>query len=279
MIFLSLLLLGCQKKVNNDFSTKELSEEDNNLSKINYNFVLQNEDNLILNEVNEDNEDIIKQQDKETIKCLTTEILQSISIEKIESFSCLYENLSNKYSEIENINTIWIENYLIESFDGINLFTNLAIIDLRNCVIYDLENLIIVKDFGNSPVAPALYLENCTIMNFSNISYIPLKELSVSSYDFSNTSDCLFPSTLRTLHLAACNNILYCFNRPYEELISLNLGRVELTEDEIKTILKKCPNLEYLYLDEKYFNNDICIFDFSYMKKLRYVGKESSAYS
>ena len=185
----------------------------------------------------------------------------------------------NKYDKVESINTILIEDYSIESFRGMELFTSLSSMSLKNCVISDLDNIIIVKDFKDSVFAPSLYLDNCSIEKFSDLSNIPLKELFISMFNFDNESDVLLPVTLRTLHLPACKNVSKCFNQVFPDLIALNLGRIELSEDELRMIIEKCPNLQYLYLDDRCFDNDELIFDLSDMKTIHYIGRESSAYS
>ncbi len=121
---------------------------------------------------------------------------------------------------------------------------------------------------------------NCIIGEFSDLSQISLKELLISSFDFNNVSEVQLPDTLRTLHLPDCKNVLKCSNKTFNGLVSLNLSRNELTEKEILMILGMCPILEYLYLDDSYFNeNDEFIFEVPNIEKLHYIGKESSAYN
>ena len=96
----------------------------------------------------------IEEEKKQIIKILRTESLQALGIDKIVTFRDLYEQLSVQYNEIERINTIRIDNYSIESFYGMELFTNLASMNFNNCVISNLDDIIFIKDFGDSPIAP-----------------------------------------------------------------------------------------------------------------------------
>ena len=58
----------------------------------------------------------------------------------------------------------------------------------------------------------------------------------------------VLPSQLHTLYFFNCKNVLGFFNVVYKDLSNLSLVGADISDADLRNIVSKCPNLQYLYL-------------------------------
>lgn len=75
-----------------------------------------------------------------------------------------------------------------------------------------------------------------------------LREICFFNCSFEQSKDIVLPSQLHTLYFFNCKNVLDFFNVVYKDLINLSLVGAEISEADLRNIVSKCPNLQYLYL-------------------------------
>ncbi|MGI5173806.1 hypothetical protein H0R92_09420 [Treponema sp. OMZ 840] len=180
------------------------------------------------------------------------EDLEKINVTEFEDFNTLYELVGAE--QALKIQDIKLKGHKFNSFNGIEKFPKLWALNIEDLEITDFDGLFFNNDwldYSNPAYAdmPAIALTNTVIHSFKGLTDITnLREVSFINCSFEQSKDIVLPSQLHTLYFFNCKNVLDFFNVAYKDLSNLSLAGAEISEADLRNIVSKCPNLQYLYL-------------------------------
>lgn len=182
---------------------------------------------------------------------ITSEDLDAINVTEFEDFNTLYELVGAERAA--GVRNIILKGHKFNSFKGIEKF-KLWLLDIRDTEIRDFEGLFFNNDwidYSEPEYAdrPLMMITNVVIHSFKGLADATnLRGLCVGNCSFEQSKDIVLPSQLHTLYFFYCKNVLDFFNVVYEDLSNLSLVGAEISKADLRNIVSKCPNLQYLYL-------------------------------
>ena len=94
-----------------------------------------------------------------------------------------------------------------------------------------------------------MMITNVVIHSFKGLADATnLREICFFNCSFEQAEDVVLPAQIRTLYFSNPNKVLGFFNVVYKDLINLSLVSADISDADLRNIVSKCPNLQYLYL-------------------------------
>ena len=182
---------------------------------------------------------------------ITSEDLKKINVTEFEDFNTLYELVGAERAS--GIRNIILRGHKFNSFKGIEKF-KLWLLDIKNTEIRDFEGLFFNNDwidYSEPEYAdrPLMMITNVVIHSFKGLADATnLREICFFNCSFEQAEDVVLPAQIRTLYFSNPNKVLGFFNVVYKDLINLSLVSADISDADLRNIVSKCPNLQYLYL-------------------------------
>lgn len=180
------------------------------------------------------------------------EDLDTIDLTEFEDFNFLYELVGAE--QALKIQDITLKGHKFNSFKGIEKFPKLWALSIEDLEITDFNGLFFNNDWldysdpGYADM-PAIALKNTVIHSFNGLTDITnLREVSFINCSFEQSKEIVLPSQLHTLYFFNCKNVLVFFDMVYKDLSNLSLVGADISDADLRNIVSKCPNLQYLYL-------------------------------